>query len=55
MRVALLLLVLAETAWIGVLLGRVVNHYEYLESTCTSALDYCDRTVERIRKDKSCD
>ena len=45
MRLALLLIILIETTFIGVTLGQAADHYAYLESVYLNGLDTADHAV----------
>jgi hypothetical protein len=47
MRIALLLIIMLETLWIGQSLGIIADHYDYLTEVYTSSLSRCDEALER--------
>lgn len=47
-RLILLLVIAGETLWIGLKLGQVANHYQYLESIYTSTMYSCASEVQRL-------
>jgi len=50
MRLFLLLIVLIETAWIGLELGNVSDHYVYLDKVYEVGLQNCLDTLNFERK-----
>lgn len=49
MRLVLLLIILAQTWWIGDTLGSVANHYDYLQKLYLGSMDKCDNALEYCR------
>ena len=47
MRLVLLLIILVETTFIGLTLGQVTSHYDYLQSIYLGVFKACNATIAR--------